>query len=404
MLRRGALLALAGVAESVQVGRRRDRDALHPDADAGAVHEQEHLADAHVRLPADQETAALAILAEVQNRGRRGADAELVLDRGRDDVVGAGEAAVLLDPDLRHDEEGEPLRALRRALDAREHEVDHVLGHVVVAGRDPALRAGDRVEVTVALPGGGARGADVRAGVRLREAHRARETARDHVGQEAGLLLREAEFRDHLEVPARQVGIHVPGGVAAAQEFLHLDRDRVGTGEAAVLLGGREGEDPEFVDPLPGLAEAGRGDDLTVAQRAAGTVADPVQRAEDLKGEALGRIDHLDALVAAEVREGRQVEQLLHLQVFPQREIDRPTVHLEEIGRTLGHGAPSSRDVPPRLTSGGLHIHALRRGRRPVDRRIAGRSPRRRNSRRWQARRARGRSRPCDSPRSLPRR
>ena len=38
-----------------------------------------------------------------------------------------------------------PLDAGRRALDAREHEMDDVLGEVVLAGRDEDLGAGDLV-------------------------------------------------------------------------------------------------------------------------------------------------------------------------------------------------------------------------------------------------------------------
>ena len=47
--------------------------------------------------------------------------------------------------ELRDDEEREPLGPGRRAVDAREHEVDDVLGEVVVAAGDEDLRPADRV-------------------------------------------------------------------------------------------------------------------------------------------------------------------------------------------------------------------------------------------------------------------
>ena len=46
---------------------------------------------------------------------------------------------------LRHDEQRDAARALRRAFDARQHEMDDVLGEVVLAGRDEDLGAGDLV-------------------------------------------------------------------------------------------------------------------------------------------------------------------------------------------------------------------------------------------------------------------
>ncbi len=49
------------------------------------------------------------------------------------DVVGLAQRAVGVDADLRHDEERQALGAGGRAVDAREHEVDDVLGEIVVA-------------------------------------------------------------------------------------------------------------------------------------------------------------------------------------------------------------------------------------------------------------------------------
>src|SRR5262249_60771722 len=111
-------------------------------------------------------------------------DAELVLDRPRDDVVRLAEAAVLVHPDLRHDEERQALGSGRRTVDARQDEVDDVLGEVVVAGRDPALRAVDGIDGALDLLRPGLRRADVGAGLRLGEAHRPREPPAQPVGPE----------------------------------------------------------------------------------------------------------------------------------------------------------------------------------------------------------------------------
>ncbi len=47
--------------------------------------------------------------------------------------------------ELRHDEQRDALGALRRVRQARQHEVDDVLGHVVLAAGDEDLGAGDRI-------------------------------------------------------------------------------------------------------------------------------------------------------------------------------------------------------------------------------------------------------------------
>jgi len=79
----GALLALLRVLERVEVGARRDRDALDADGDARAVHHLEHLRHALVDLlfSADRPADALAVVAEVEDAGGRAVDAHLVLER-----------------------------------------------------------------------------------------------------------------------------------------------------------------------------------------------------------------------------------------------------------------------------------------------------------------------------------
>ena len=47
--------------------------------------------------------------------------------------------------EIRHEEKRDALRARRRALDAREHEMNDVVGQIVLAGGDENLLAGDRV-------------------------------------------------------------------------------------------------------------------------------------------------------------------------------------------------------------------------------------------------------------------
>jgi hypothetical protein len=66
-----ALLAVLGVVERVEERRRRHRDALQADADAGEVHQVEHLAHAALLLGADQLADAAVVVAEVHHAGGR---------------------------------------------------------------------------------------------------------------------------------------------------------------------------------------------------------------------------------------------------------------------------------------------------------------------------------------------
>ena len=66
-------------------------------------------------------------------------DAHLVLDRAAGDAVARRRASRRVDDHLRHDEQRDALDARRRAFDARQHQVDDVLGQVVLAGGDEDL-------------------------------------------------------------------------------------------------------------------------------------------------------------------------------------------------------------------------------------------------------------------------
>ena len=71
-------------------------------------------------------------------------DAHLVLEGPAGDAVAFARHAVV-DEEFRHDEERNAFGALRRAFDAGEHQVDDVLGEVMLARRDEDLGAGDRI-------------------------------------------------------------------------------------------------------------------------------------------------------------------------------------------------------------------------------------------------------------------
>ena len=71
-------------------------------------------------------------------------DAHLVLDRADSHRVALADRAVLVDLELRHDEQRDALDAGRCIRQSRQHQVDDIVGEVVFAGGDEDLGAGDR--------------------------------------------------------------------------------------------------------------------------------------------------------------------------------------------------------------------------------------------------------------------
>jgi hypothetical protein len=319
---------------------RGDGEPLHADEDARAVHQAEHLPHAHVRLAADEDAAAAVVLAEVEDGGRGGTDPELVLDRGGDDVVRLAERAVLVHPHLGNDEEREPLRPGGRALDAREHEVHDVVAEVVVARRDPALGAGDRVDVALEVPRAGLGRADVGAGVRLGETHRPREAAVHHRRQEARLVLGSREALDQVGGAVGEAGVHVEGGVGAALQLLENDGDRVRAAEAAGVERHRERHEAELEELPPRLLEPRRRARDAVLEDAAHPVRRPVERPGVLVHEAQALVDGRVALLAREVRERVVREDLIDREMLVERELDGAKIRLVMVHRGFRHGSP----------------------------------------------------------------
>ena len=180
-----ALPALPRVGERLLGGALGDGDALQRHGEAGLVHHREHAGHAAVFL-ADQVADRAALVAEHHGAGRRGMDAELVLDRVRAHVVARARRAVRVEQEFRHQEQRNALRAGRRIRQPRQHEVDDVVGEVVLAVGDEDLLPDDAIAAVAGALGAGAQRADVGAGLRLGELHRPRPLAGDELGADSG--------------------------------------------------------------------------------------------------------------------------------------------------------------------------------------------------------------------------
>src|ERR1700693_759326 len=103
-----------------------------------------------------------------------------MLDRCAPDVVAFAERSMGLDQKLRDDEHRDALRALGRAGKARKHEVDDILGKVVLAERNEDLRAVDLVVVAFGRRFR-AHGCQIATGLRLCEGYSAPSPSRGAV-------------------------------------------------------------------------------------------------------------------------------------------------------------------------------------------------------------------------------
>ena len=293
--------ALARVGERQLRGAFGDADALQADREPGAVHHGEHGGHAGI-LFADDEAGGAAAIAEDHGAGRRAVDAELVLDRMRAHVVAGAERAVGVEQDFGHQEQRNAARAGRRVGQPRQHEMDDVVGEVVLAVGDEDLLAGDAIAAVAGALGAGAQRADVGAGLRLGELHRPGPFAGDEFFQ-IGALERVAavgveridrahgEHRADAESHRRRVPHLGAGGVEHLRQSLAAPFRRRGQAVPAALAPG-----------VIGLLPAGRRGDDAVLEVGASLVADPVERRDDFGGDAAGfgqdRIDVIHGEVA----------------------------------------------------------------------------------------------------------
>jgi hypothetical protein len=128
-----ALLAVLGVLERVEVRAASDTPRPGRRRDARAVHQVEHLRHAHVLGAADELADAASFSPKLSTQVAEPLMPILCSMAPDVHVVGSPSVPSSLTRTLGHDEEREALGAGRRAVDAREHEVDDVVGEVVIA-------------------------------------------------------------------------------------------------------------------------------------------------------------------------------------------------------------------------------------------------------------------------------
>jgi len=133
-----ALYAQLGIIQRGVIGRSDAAQREQARIQAFLVHIRKHLlhADAasvfHFRF-AHHPAVAVVVFTHGQRGGRRSVNAQLVLDAHGGDVIPGAQRAVLVHPELGHDEKRYARGAFFGARRLRQHQMDDVFGQVMVA-------------------------------------------------------------------------------------------------------------------------------------------------------------------------------------------------------------------------------------------------------------------------------
>ena len=195
---RAALAALVGVGEGLLVGPLGDGHPLQADAQAGVVHHREHGPHPAVLL-ADEEPHRAVVVAVGHHAGGTGMDPQLVLDRHAAHVVAGAGRPVGGRQVLGHQEAADPPGPRRCVGRAGQHQVNDVVGEVVLAVGDEDLGSVQPVRAVGLGHGPGGDRPEVGPGLGLGEVHGAGPVTGDHPRQVEGLLLVGSVRAQHVD-------------------------------------------------------------------------------------------------------------------------------------------------------------------------------------------------------------
>ena len=202
--------------------------------------------------------------------------------------VALAERPVGADEEFRHDEERYALGARRRTLDARQHEVNDVLGEVVLARRNEDLGAGDRIGPVAVRDRLGLEEPEIRPAMRFGKVHGAGPGCRRPASASRVFFCSgEPCTKIAAMAPCVSPG-YMPRARLAAETNSWIVVLRIVRQALAAIFGrGRKAHPaPGRIGPV-GFLEAGRRRDRAVGvARAALFVADPVERGEELPRRA----------------------------------------------------------------------------------------------------------------------
>ena len=199
-------------------------------------------------------------LAEVEHGGGGTPVAHLVDQARQGDIVALAEAAVVVDQDLGHQEQGDALHPRRRVRQPRQHHVDDVLTELVIAAGDVDLVAEQAVAAIGLGFGAGAQVSQGGAGLGLGQAHGAEEAPGQHGGGIAFLLCLAAVGQDQVGGGDGEAGVALGTDVGTLEQaHTHLGhrRRQLHAATVVVLAGGHEAGASQHVQGFPDLRAHG---------------------------------------------------------------------------------------------------------------------------------------------------
>ena len=212
-------------------------------------------------------------------------NSHLLFDGTYGGTVAAAKASVLIHVDLRDDEQRDTLDAFGPAFDLGQHQMDDVVGHVMLARGDEDLLAGDLIAAVFLWHRFGAHQAQIGAAVGLRQVHGAGPFAADHFGQVHVLLRIRAMGKDGRGRTVGQALIHGERLVCGREHLAHGGAHDVGHALTAILLGHVQTCPTALAHLIEGRFEAGRRVDDAVFQTAAFLVAHRIQGGQYIRGQ-----------------------------------------------------------------------------------------------------------------------
>ncbi len=259
-------------------------------------------------------------------------DAHLLLERAALQRVALADRAVLVDQELGHDEQRDALDVVRRAGPLGQHQMDDVLGKVVLAGRDEDLGSGDRIAAVGIFLGASLEEPEIGAAMRLGQVHRAGPFAGDHRRHIFLLELVAALDQQRCDRPGGQALVHFEAVVGRKDIFGDCGADDLRQPLPAIFLRAGQRRPSGFDELLIGFLEPRRSDDgAIVVALASDLVADAVERLKHLGGKAArfleDRLDQVRRRIgkAGQVRIAADVEHVV--------EDEKGVAHRRGVGR-----------------------------------------------------------------------
>jgi hypothetical protein len=249
--KRAALKPFAGIVDGILIGDFTHRLTLKANTETGFVHHHEHGLEAGV-FRTDQIPGRLVV---IHHAGGVSVNAHLLFKRAAGDRIALAQRTVVANHEFRHDEQRNALHPFRRAFDAGQNQMDDVVGHVVLAGRDENLLAGNLVAAVILPDRLGPQQAQIGAAMRLGQVHGAGPYPFHHLRQKPGFLLIGAMLVDCRDRALGQAGIHHQRQVCGGHVLANRHMQGIGQALAAIFRGCRQSQPAAFAILLVGFLE-----------------------------------------------------------------------------------------------------------------------------------------------------